>query len=44
MYNMDTKEQFTCVALMVFRGELIRRIEVEVRERKLKNGTAVGKD
>ena len=34
--------QSTCVALTEFRGEPIRRREVEVRVRKLKNGKATG--
>ena len=41
--------QSICVASMVFKdnyygGELIRRTEVEVRVRRLKNGKAAGKD
>ena len=52
LYNTDTKEQVAfhlCGFNGVwrgnyFRGEQIRRMEVEVRVGKLKNGKAKGKD
>ena len=52
LYNIDSQEQ-VAVPLRglngerrsnYFRGEPIRRPEVEVRVRKLKNGRATGKD
>ena len=52
LYNVNTKEEVgvhTCGCDGVrrgkyFRGEPIRKIEVEERVKKLKNGKAAGKD
>ena len=51
MYNMDVQEQYAvymCVFGGVqrnnFRGEPVKRVEVEVRVRKPKNGKAISKD
>ena len=52
LYNVDTQEQVAVNMCgfdgvrrgIYFRGEPIRRMEVEVKAGKLKNGKIVGKD
>ena len=49
MQILKSRLESTCVTLMVFRenhlgGEPIKRIEVEVRMGKIRNGKAAGKD